>query len=181
MRAFVAIDVPPLTGATPAELRPEGHVTLHFFQELPADRVAPVVEAMRVAAAGSVPFVLGIRGVGAFPSLHRPRIVWAGVGEGSTAIQALTTRLREALTSRGFPAEGRPFVPHLTLRRLRSPREAAWAHRFLIDPANADREWTRATVSEILLKESELLPTGARHATRERVRLGVPSPAPRLP
>jgi RNA 2',3'-cyclic 3'-phosphodiesterase len=174
MRAFVAIDLPPLEGPIPAGLRPEDHLTLHFFEELPVDRVSSVVDAMEDTARQSSPFDLEVRGVGAFPTLLRARVVWAGVGDGSTPVQSLVEHLRAALSSRGFPTERRPFVPHLTLARIRSPRDAAWAHRFLSAPENVDRVWTRTRVSELLLKESELLPTGARHTVRERVSLGGP-------
>ncbi len=132
-----------------------------------------MVDALRETAASTGPFGLEIRGVGAFPNPQRPRVVWAGVGDGSETLQGVATRLRQGLSSRGFPTELRPFVPHLTLTRIRSPREASWAHRFLADPDNTTRVWTRATVSELLLQESDLLPTGARHTVRERVALGA--------
>ncbi|MGC2289957.1 MAG: RNA 2',3'-cyclic phosphodiesterase [Thermoplasmata archaeon] len=173
MRAFVAIDLPPLEGPTPPGLRPEDHLTLRFFEELPADRVPVVVDALAEAAGESGPFQLEVCGVGAFPTPQRPRVVWAGVGSGSTApLQTLAERLGRALAARGFPADRRPFVPHLTLARIRSARDLAWASRFLADPENATRIWTRTIVSEILLKEGVLLPTGARHTVLERRALG---------
>jgi len=177
MRAFVAIDLPPIDAPTALGLRPEDHLTLHFFEELPVERIPTVVEAMGEAVGECAPFEVEVRGVGAFPSTVRPRVVWAGLGEGSTAVQRLGDRLRLALSSRGFPTEHRPFVPHLTLARVRSPREALWANRFLADPENVSRRWTRTTVTELLLKESELLPTGARHTIKERVPLRSPPPA----
>lgn len=179
MRAFVAIDLPPLEGPIPPELRPEDHLTLQFFEDLPGDRLPVAVEAMQSTAGGTAPFPLVVQGVGAFPTLHRPRVVWAGMGEGAANAQALGDRLRAAMASRGFPVEDRPFVPHLTLARVRSPRDAVWASRFLANPEHAGRVWVRTTVSEIVLKESELLPTGARHTVRARVGLGTsPSPPP---
>lgn len=174
MRAFVAIDLPSLDGPLPPGLRPEDHLTVHFFEELPVERVELVAEAMEETAGQHGPFDLEVRGVGAFPTVHRPRVVWAGVGEGSTVVQSLVQHLRGALSSRGLPTVDRPFVPHLTLGRIRSPRDVVWAHRFLAEPENASRVWARVRVSELLLKESELLPSGARHTVRSRVPLGPP-------
>jgi RNA 2',3'-cyclic 3'-phosphodiesterase len=174
MRAFVAIDVPPLEAPVVPELRPEDHITLQFFAELAAERVPSVVGAMAAASAGIAPFEIECRGIGAFPTPDRPRVIWAGIGEGASALVGLVDRLRRGLAERGFPAEQRPFVPHLTLARIRSGTAAAWARRFLAEPGNASRAWTRTRVTEILLKESELRPDGARHTVRERVRL--PSP-----
>lgn len=171
MRAFVALDLPPLAEPLPSGLRPEHHLTLHFFEELPTERMPDVVDAMRETARGTGPFEVEIRGVGAFPNLQRPRVLWAGIEQGSTEIQSLVGRLRPALAARGISTEPRPFVPHLTLARLRLPRAATWAARLLADPELASRVWARATVSELLLKESELLPAGPRHTVRARVSL----------
>jgi len=172
MRAFVAIDLPPIEGEIPNWLRPEDHLTLHFFEELDFEQIPTVVEAMVEAAALFLPFGIEVRGVGAFPSAQRPRVIWAGLGEGSAAVISIVERMRKALSSRGFATENRPFIPHLTLARVRSARGTAWAGQFLTDPVNASRTWTRSTVTELLLKESELLPTGPRHTVRERVPLG---------
>lgn len=182
MRAFVAIDVPPFIEPLSAELRPEDHLTLHFFADLPAERQTIVAEAMGEAVVGFRPFDLEVRGVGAFPTPRHPRVVWAGVGEGIVTLQPLVERLRGALEVRGFPSEPRPFVPHLTLSRIRSGSDARWARRFLSDPANASRIWVRVRVTEVALKESELLPTGARHTVRVRVPLSdLGSPPPGTP
>jgi RNA 2',3'-cyclic 3'-phosphodiesterase len=171
MRAFVAVDVPALDGPVPDGLRPEDHITLHFFEELPVERIPAVVEAISEATGASGPFELEVRGVGAFPTTRRPRVVWAGVGVGTAELRSLVDRLRTALSARGFRTETRPFVPHLTLARIRSRQGAAWAQRFLTEPEHGTRVWARGTVSEVVLKESELLPTGARHTVRERVPL----------
>lgn len=177
MRAFVAVDVPPIDGPVPPELRPEDHLTLQFFDHLEPERLSAVVDAMTEAVQDQPPFAIEVRGVGAFPSPQRPRVVWAGVGAGAASLQSLAGRLRRAVAARGFPVEARPFVPHLTLGRLRSPRDLPWALSFLQRPENAGRRWTQSRVSELLLKESELLPTGARHTVRARVPLvGAPSP-----
>lgn len=181
MRAFIAIDLPSLVGPIPVGLRPEDHLTLHFFENLPVERLATAIEAMVEAVIGSDPFDLEVRGVGAFPTLHHPRVLWAGVSEGAATVQSLVARLRHALEAGGFPIEPRPYVPHLTLSRVRSGRDARWAGRFLADPANATRVWTRTRVAELLLKESELLPTGARHTVRARVALPGASPPPSGP
>jgi RNA 2',3'-cyclic 3'-phosphodiesterase len=176
MRAFVAIDLPGLEGPIPPGLRPEDHLTLQFFEDLPADQLPAVVEILSAVAASASPFELEVRGVGAFPSVQRPRVVWAAIGEGGSALQSLTERLRQTLIGRGFPAERRPFVPHVTLNRVRSPRDVVWAHEFLRAPENEGRIWARFRVSELVLKESELLPSGARHTVRARAPLGTAAP-----
>jgi 2'-5' RNA ligase len=174
VRAFVATEMPPIEGSLPVGLRPEDHITLHFFEELPIDQVPVVVDAISEAVTGVGPFDMEVRGVGAFPTVQRPRVLWAGVGEGSAALVSVVDRLRGALFSRGFPGEHRPFVPHLTLARMRTPGDARWAKQFLSEPDHVARVWARTRVSEIVLKQSELLTTGPRHTVLERVTLGPP-------
>src|SRR2546430_513231 len=55
------------------------HLTLKFLGETPADRQTAIVAAMQEAAKGHSSFDLAIQGVGCFPNLRKPRIVWAGL------------------------------------------------------------------------------------------------------
>jgi RNA 2',3'-cyclic 3'-phosphodiesterase len=181
MRAFVAIDSPPLERPVPDWLRPEDHLTLHFFEELSSNNLPAVVDSISKAVNGLEPFALEVRGVGAFPSLQRPRVLWAAIGNGSATLCSIVDRLRRNLSSTGLPVEDRPFVPHLTLGRIRSPSDTDRAKRFLIDPENSVRVWGGTTVREVVLKESELLRAGPRHTVRARVSLGSHSSGPSPP
>lgn len=172
MRAFVAVPVPPPSEPVPPEFHPEDHLTLHFFADLASERVPLVLESLREASTTTEPFDLELRGVGAFPDGRRPRVVWAGVTAGSDELHALADRLRQALGARGFASEDRPYVPHLTLARIRSPGSLVWARRLLTAPDMRDRLWSRSRVSELQLQESLLLPMGPRHTTLARVPLG---------
>ncbi len=173
MRAFVAVEVPPIPWPGPGRHRPEDHVTLQFFADLPEERLAEATGALREAVAGVPPFPLALRGVGSFPPGGPPRVVWAGVGEGAEALSALVARLRRALEARGFPPESRPFVPHLTLFRVREGVGARDARQLLGDPEARAREWARTEVRAVVLKESRLLPTGAEHLVRARAPLAT--------
>ena len=146
VRSFVAIELPAearqCIGTLVADLReaevrglrpvnPEAvHLTLKFLGDVPASQVDAVSAALEGAAAAAHPFDLDLRGLGAFPDLRRPRVLWVGVGGDLEALQRLYEALEEALAPLGFPPEGRAFTPHLTLARLRdgtSPQERARA------------------------------------------------------
>lgn len=98
------------------------HLTLRFFEDLPEGRVADVRDAAAAAAAASPGFWLELHGVGCFPTRGAAKVVWAGCSAGREALVALAGALSRELSGRGFPAEARPFAPHLTLARSRSPR-----------------------------------------------------------
>jgi 2'-5' RNA ligase len=91
---------------------------------------------VREVAATEPPFALVVSGVGAFPNMRRPKILWAGVTEGQNELKRLYGRLEERLLELGcYRQEERGYSPHLTLGRIRGegftlarelPRHEAW-------------------------------------------------------
>jgi len=174
VRAFVAVDVPSPdvgTGLTPGS---PTHLTLAFLGEVADDRVPELVAAVRDGVGAAAPFELVLAGTGAFPSRSHPRIVFADIGEGRAALEAIAGTVRAALTAHRFGFDGKPFVPHLTLLRVRGLRDVPLARRLLDTPPG--RELGRHRVGELLLKSSELGPGGARHRVVARYPLVGASP-----
>lgn len=99
--------------------RPESiHITLQFLGETPTARIPSITEALQQACAGAGPFSLEVGGLGAFPNVRRPRVVWVGLGGDTGAAVRLTTSIQEALAPLGF-APDKPFSPHMTIARVR--------------------------------------------------------------
>jgi len=176
VRSFIAIllsdDVRAAVAVEIARLRPLGprvswvsppnlHLTLKFLGELPADALAEVREGLAEAVAGAAPFSLHFGGLGAFPDLTRPRVLWVGVDEGSRAAQALQSHVEAALTRRGFPREERPFSPHLTIGRVRDPRRLVELQQAMTRDARL--EFGQFEVRGLSLMRSDLSPAGARY------------------
>ncbi|MBI4591177.1 MAG: RNA 2',3'-cyclic phosphodiesterase [Candidatus Rokubacteria bacterium] len=140
---------------------PNLHLTLKFLGELPPDAFERVKEGLVEAVAGATPFSLRFQGLGAFPGLARPRVLWVGVIEGGQTAQALQSRLEAALTRRGFAGEERAFSPHLTIGRVREPRALTQLQQAL---AGAERmEFGRLDVHALSLMRSDLSPGGSRY------------------
>ena len=176
IRSFVAIllndEVRAALAAEIARLRPIGprvgwvaapnlHLTLRFLGELPPDLLEQVKDALAEAVAGVAPFALHFHGLGAFPGMARPRVLWVGVAEGGPAAQALQARVEAALTRRGFAREERPFSPHLTLGRVREPRGLAELQQAMARDARMD--FGRLEVQSLSLMRSDLSPAGSRY------------------
>ena len=178
VRCFVAIELPDearqslavlVAGLREAEVRglrpvnPDGvHLTLKFLGDVPTSQLDAVSAALEGAATDAHPFDLELRGVGGFPNLRRPRVLWVGVGRDLEALQRLYEAVEEALAPLGFPPEGRAFTPHLTLARLRdgtSPQERARAAGQLTSLAWA--EGAAVPVGGVSLMRSTLRPGGA--------------------
>jgi len=99
---------------------PEGiHLTLKFLGNIPLRQVGEINGAMDGAVQGIPPFRLEISGLGGFPNLGQPRVLWIGIRGETQMLSRLQHSIDSALISLGFAKEERPFVPHLTLARLR--------------------------------------------------------------
>lgn len=136
------------------------HLTLKFLGGVEAARLAAVTAALSAAVAPRGAFRLALSGLGAFPSPARPRVVWAGVGEGAAAAGDLASRVDAALVPLGFPRESRPFSAHVTLGRVRTPRLDRRLGEAL---ASAGGALGGQRVTYVSLMRSQLSPSGARY------------------
>ena len=94
------------------------HMTLKFFGEVAPERLEVIEEALRFAAADAGTQSLHLGELGAFPSRTRPRILWVGV-DAPPSLELLQDRIERGCEAIGFPPEGAPFQPHVTLGRVR--------------------------------------------------------------
>jgi RNA 2',3'-cyclic 3'-phosphodiesterase len=102
------------------------HWTLQFLGDLTDVEMAEVCLRTVRTAAKHEGFTLEARGVGAFPSIQRPRTLWLGARGGAEKMIELQADIEAALSSLGFRGENRQFVPHLTLGRAgRGPGSAS--------------------------------------------------------
>ena len=187
MRLFYAVEIPALPPWGPTAGPPEPnagvpaappHLTLRFLGERPASTLAVLEQAGARAVAGLEAFAVELRTIGAFPSKENPRIVWLGVDVGSEELTTLAGRLASALADRGIPPDRRAFVPHVTWKRVHSRHDRIRARTRLEEGALPAPIVGR--VRELLLKESELSPSGARHRTVATFPLGEGGPTAQL-
>lgn len=146
-------------------VRPEGiHVTLKFMGDIPVATAEKILEVLPSVMAGFRPFELAISGLGAFPNLRRPRVLWAGLAGELELLSELHAAVDNAVGTLGLPKEQRAFSPHLTLGRVR--REVTDGQLRKIEEIMSTAEppsvspWTAGTVN---LMRTELDPAGSRH------------------
>lgn len=133
MRLFTAVPVPSPardelvsllqrlreTGLPVRWVREQGlHITLKFFGEVGEPSISGLSEALARAAGGTGSIPITCHGIGAFPTLTRARVIWIGA-EAPAALELLQDGIERACEPLGFPSEGRPFHPHITLGRVR--------------------------------------------------------------
>lgn len=191
LRAFVALLLDDEARAAVAEeierLRPLSravawvpprnlHLTLRFLGEQGEAAIGAAREALVEAAAPSRPFTLSLHGLGAFPGLERPRILWIGVARGALEARELQAAVEQALERRGFPREPRAWHPHLTIGRVlderRWRREASLELRQAVARAGS-RPFASMPIHALSLMRSDLSPSGARYSELAAVALGA--------
>lgn len=178
VRAFVAIELPDnvkrglgslIDGLRQRSLAPVKwvsangiHLTLKFLGEIPAPRVEEVKRALTTACLGTPPMRLEIDTLGGFPDTAHPRVVWAGLSGDTEVLSRLATRVDIALAELGYARESRPFVPHLTIGRVR-PEASRQARSELGTAvlAAALPEGLRFDIGTVTLMRSQLRPQGA--------------------
>src|SRR5688500_1205343 len=151
-------------------IREKRHLTLKFLGDAPDDAPPRLIEAMERVAVRHRPMEMAIGGVGAFPNFRRARVVWIGV-EQEPRLELLHHDLEVACEEGGFEVEGRPFRPHVTLARVRTPLPIDRA-RSLARVARTVRVRVTELVARITLFESILAPTGARYRRLHAATLG---------
>lgn len=155
-------------------VRPEGiHLTLKFLGNVDEARLPELASALGLAVAGSGSFSLQTGAPGAFPSPRSPRVVWVGLEGDLPALQRLFRSVEEALAALGFPREGRPFAPHLTLGRLRETATRADREELAQALAGLPVENPLSiNVEEIHVMKSQLAPTGATYTSLYSIGMG---------
>ncbi len=168
MRLFVAVEVPriELEGARLGGADAPAHLTVLFLGEVAEERARPIRERFASAVRSHPPFSLALSGIGVFPDLARPRVAWIGIGDGAKELEGLHDTLVRACRELALPVDDRPFVPHLTLRRIHGPRDAEIARAWVRELGSKEFGGTRVT--ELLLKESLLGAGPAVHRTIAR-------------
>lgn len=133
------------------------HLTLKFLGDIHRNQVEPVLGALREVVSAHPPLQVVAQGLGAFPNLKRPRVLWVGLqGEG---LAEMSAAIETALTPLDFPPEDREFTPHLTLGRVRSLR--GWKDVLAIVKEHANTLFGESVIDRVTLYQSDLRPEGA--------------------
>ena len=93
------------------------HFTLQFLGEIDEEKCEKVKELLKEITFSQ--FDLSLKGVGGFPNLKNPRVIWIGIDKkGAEKLVEITKEIQMKLTSLGFEKD-KKFKPHLTVFRVK--------------------------------------------------------------
>ncbi|MGD6810453.1 MAG: RNA 2',3'-cyclic phosphodiesterase [Candidatus Bathyarchaeia archaeon] len=137
------------------------HITVRFLGAINPEMVDKVYEAMKKVK--FVPFNVQLQGLGVFPTINYPRVVWAGITLGEVQLRSIFEQIEPMLHELGFAPEPEGFNPHLTIARVRSGTNK----QRLVDFVNRHQEYEFGNIKAncLRLKRSQLSPMGPTYTT----------------
>lgn len=140
------------------------HLTLKFLGDCDERQLKDLETAVSNAAKifaetrNDVNIKIQILDTGVFPSKRNAKILWLGLHDERQSLSKLNQILETECGKIGFEKEKRNFKPHLTIARLRELQKSG----NLVEKHLENRfEPVEFEVSEIVIYESKLLPTGS--------------------
>ena len=134
IRAFIAVDLPisvrdalgqvsdqlqgKLSGTPVRWVNYEKmHLTLKFLGDISTENISMVEKILASEAAKRQVMEIGIGGIGAFPKMRHPRVIWIGV-EAPSELFDLRRGIEDGVARLGYNYDKYEFTPHLTLGRI---------------------------------------------------------------
>jgi 2'-5' RNA ligase len=156
------------------------HLTLKFLGYVPENSAAQIEKELRGACGGIAPFRLMAEGMGCFPNVRAPRVIWVGIREagtrtnhdenGPTRLLTLQKQIERAMIAWAEP-EKRAFTPHLTLGRLKDPPRKQVQAIAQLAEANKSARFGEWEAREVDLMHSVLSSSGAAYRCLASIRL----------
>lgn len=178
LRAFIAVEIPPeihqaiekKTASIRATLNkslvrwvPTGnvHLTLKFLGDVSPANLEMLAQMLNLEVSQHQVFEMEFGGLGAFPNPRQPRVIWIGI-QAPAGLAALQHGIEAAAATLGYPADKRPFSPHLTVGRVKQKVGSADMQkiRTALEETQVGTLGT-ARVTAVHLFKSDLKPTGA--------------------
>jgi 2'-5' RNA ligase len=145
------------------------HLTLKFLGNIEESQVNPVTVQLRASLKLFPRCTINAKGLGVFPDVRRPKILWVGLS--GDLLAQLAASVEAALVPLGFTSENRVFTPHLTIGRWREGSRPTTKLRQEIESWSRS-EFGACAVEQIVLFQSVLRPEGASYSELAIVQLG---------
>jgi len=146
------------------------HLTLQFLGDVDFTLFPKLSGGLSGAYGDVEPFQVTLAGAGSFPSPRKPRVVWAGIQNGAGELKKLLACTLQVTEPLGFERENRPFRAHVTLGRVKNPKNNSDISKQL--DRMADHPLGQCQIDSVHLVTSELKPSGPIYTTLDSFPLG---------
>jgi len=172
MRLFIAfplaVEIKDYLGTVISELRVHSndirwvapkniHLTARFLGDTEEAKVTKLNQLIDSVAAAHHAVSSSLTELGAFPNVKRPRVIWAGIGEGTEALGKIARDVELRVRQLRFEPESKGFKSHLTLGRV---RERARLDKFAEVLSGYSLQPTPILFDRLVLYKSTLTPQG---------------------
>ncbi len=181
VRTFIAVELPdhlkrqvdklvvslkPLAGGVRWVKAANLHFTLRFLGNIESDSVPALAEQLRKNLENTKPFSICLSGLGCFPNMRRPRVIWLGTGGDEENFKTLANEVESACRRCGYDKADKTFSPHLTIGRIKFPKglevltENLQKIQFKSDEFN---------INQVVIFKSDLSPRGPTYTPMAKV------------
>ena len=135
---------------------------MKFLGEIDKKKCEDVKAVLDKVAKSTKPFEISLKDIGAFPKIEFPRVIWVGLDKGAKESTELAGKIDEELSKIGFDKEARPFAAHLTIGRVRSPKnKEALKEKIASAQGTRAQDTSSKSAFSVILFHSKLTPTGS--------------------
>lgn len=147
------------------------HLTLKFLGDIKEEKVREISDTLKSVADTSSAFSIRLSSIGAFPNMHKPRVIWIDIDKGKEELKLLAGQIENELEKSGFTREKRGFKAHLTLGRVKSLKNISNLIGLIKKTEISLHD--EIEIKEIILFRSTLKPTGAIYTPISRFNLKI--------
>jgi 2'-5' RNA ligase len=145
------------------------HVTLKFTGWMADEKLPELEKCVTDSIKGSAPFTLSFAGIGAFPTLKRPRVIWVGTKDGADASRQIADKIENKMGEKGLREEEKEFTPHLTIGHIKEKIDVASLSKFVEEHGETD--FGSMEVDHVSIMKSTLRRTGPIYEEIKRIKL----------
>jgi 2'-5' RNA ligase len=145
------------------------HFTLRFLGDIDSSSIPTLKKAIESQIGNFSKFDINLSGLGCFPNMNRPRVIWVAGGGEIEMMKSLASGVEEACRQSGYGEADKPFAPHLTIGRVKFPSGI----EKLIEKMKTTRFETEPfSVEKVIIYKSDLTPRGPIYTSVGEVMLG---------
>jgi len=136
------------------------HLTLKFLGEVSEEKIKKIKSILDNIGKTVKSFEISLKDIGAFPKIDYPRVIWVGLDKGAKESGELAEKINDSLSKIGFQKETRDFAAHLTIGRVRSPKNKEALREKIVSISPRSTVHGPQLISFVALFQSTLTPKG---------------------